>query len=216
MLHGCRRSRPLSTGRTPAPRASSSPSGDPQPIVVHPDATDACALDPDAPPARPPGASLRSRAALSTYATAVQGLARLLYGVLIGHLGSRELLGQTNTSLSLSVLASQLWAVPGLRGRHPVRRGAGRRSTTREGAAIVARHIATRTARISLVLPDRRSPSSARSSLGLQPGAHHRHGASLAFTYSMYTTLRGIQYGALRFRHVAVWDTIAGAPPSWP
>ena len=27
----------------------------------------------------------------------------------------------------------------------------------------------------------------------------------------MYSTLRGIQYGALRFRHVAVWDTIAGA-----
>ena len=58
------------------------------------------------------GGSLRSRAALSTIATAVQGLGRLLYSVLIGHLGSRELLGQTNTSLSLSVLTSQLWAAP--------------------------------------------------------------------------------------------------------
>ena len=52
------------------------------------------------------GGSLRSRAALSTIATAVQGLGRLLYSVLIGHLGSRELLGQTNTSLSLSVLTA--------------------------------------------------------------------------------------------------------------
>jgi putative peptidoglycan lipid II flippase len=33
----------------------------------------------------------------------------------------------------------------------------------------------------------------------------------LAFAYSMYTTLRGVQYGFLRFRHVAVWDTVAGA-----
>jgi putative peptidoglycan lipid II flippase len=32
----------------------------------------------------------------------------------------------------------------------------------------------------------------------------------LAFSYSMYIALRGIQYGQLRFRQVAVWDTIAG------
>ena len=99
-------------GRDPGHGVASSRSGDPQPLVVHPDATDAASVDPNAPAAPAPGASLRSRAALSTYATAVQGLARLLYGVLIGHLGSRELLGQANTSLSLSVLTSQLWAAP--------------------------------------------------------------------------------------------------------
>ncbi len=45
--------------------------------------------------------------------------------------------------------------------------------------------------------------------LGFSP-AHTIGTVVLAFTYSMYSTLRGIQYGALRFRHVAVWDTIAG------
>ena len=107
MLRGCRRSRPPSTDRTPAPRPLRHASATPRRWSSTPR---------DPPPAGPaprhPRDSLRSRAALSTYATAVQGLARLLYGVLIGHLGSRELLGQTNTSLSLSVLASQLWAAP--------------------------------------------------------------------------------------------------------
>ena len=154
------------------------------------------------------GGSLRSRAALSTYATAVQGLARLLYSVLIGHLGSRELLGQTNTSLSLSVLTSQLWAAPAATGGT---RFVALRTTLGdpEGAAVVARHIAVRTARISLVLP---TAVALAGSLWLGFGPAHTVGTVLlAFAYSMYATLRGVQYGALRFRHVAVWDTIAGA-----
>ena len=107
----------------------------------------------DPAPGPPSGTgSLRSRAALSTYATAVQGLARLVYSVLIGHLGSRELLGQTNTSLSLSVFTSQLWAAPAS--------AAGTRFVAApatlgdpEAAKVVARHIAIRSTRISLVLP---------------------------------------------------------------
>ena len=154
------------------------------------------------------GGSLRSRAALSTIATAVQGLGRLLYSVLIGHLGSRELLGQTNTSLSLSVLTSQLWAAPAAT--------AGTRFVAMkatlddpEGAATVARHIATRTALISMVLP---TAVALAGSAWLGFGAAHTVGTVvLAFTYSMYVTLRGVQYGALRFRHVAVWDAIAAA-----
>ncbi len=158
-------------------------------------------------PAAPPTTSLRSRAALSTYATAVQGVARLLYSVLIGNLGSRELLGQTNTSLSLSVLTSQLWAAPAS--------AAGTRFVAlraalgdAEGAAAVGRHIATRTALISLVLP---TVVALGGSLWLGFGPAHTVGTVLlAFAYSLYSTSRGIQYGALRFRHVAMWDTVAG------
>ena len=171
---------------------------------------DAFGEPPAAPsPAAPaPGTSLRSRAAFSTYATAVQGLARLLYGVLVGHLGSRELLGQANTSLSLSVLASQLWAAPAsTAGTRFV--AAKATLADPEGAATVARHIATRTALISMVLP---TGVALVGSLWLGFGPVHTIGTVLlAFSYSMYSTLRGIQYGALRFRHVAVWDTIAGA-----
>ena len=133
----------------------------------------------------------------------MQGLARLVYGVLIGHLGSRELLGQTNTSLSLSVLSSQLWAAPAS--------AAGTRFVAApatlgdpEGAATVARHLATRTALISMVLP---TGVALAGSLWLGFGPAHTIGTVLlAFAYSMYSTLRGIQYGLLRFRHVAVWD----------
>jgi len=170
----------------------------------------------DAPDSAAPGGdepsdasgSLRSRAALSTYATAVQGMGRLLYSVLIGHLGSRELLGQTNTSLSLSVLTSQLWAAPAAT--------AGTRFVAlkatlgdAEGAATVARHIATQTALISMVLP---TMVALAGSAWLGFGAAHTIGTMvLAFAYSMYITLRGVQYGALRFRHVALWDTVAAA-----
>lgn len=159
-------------------------------------------------PAAPPSSSLRSRAALSTYATAVQGLARLLYGILVGHLGSRELLGATNTSLSLSVLSSQLWAAPAS--------AAGTRFVAAsatlddpEGAATVARHLATRTAIISLVVP---TVVALTGSLLLGFGAAHTLATVLlAFAYSMYSTVRGIQYGLLNFRHVALWDTVTGA-----
>ena len=194
-------------GRDPGSEVASSPSGDPPPMVVHPDATDSAEPVPGAPPAPPAGDSLRSRAALSTYATAVQGLARLLYGVLIGHLGSRELLGQTNTSLSLSVLASQLWGAPASAAGT---RFVAARATLgeAEAAEVVARHIAIRSTRITLVLP---TAVALTGSLWLGFSAAHTIGTVvLAFTYSMYSTLRGIQYGALRFRHVAVWDTIAG------
>jgi O-antigen/teichoic acid export membrane protein len=198
---------PALDGRDPGPEVVSSPSGDPPPLVVHPDATDAASVDPNAPAAPAPGASLRSRAALSTYATAVQGLARLLYGVLIGHFGSRELLGQTTTSLSLSVLTSQLWAAPASAAGT---RFVAARATLgeEEAAAVVARHIAIRSARITLVLP---TLVALTGSLLLGFSTAHTIGTVvLAFTYSMYSTLRGIQYGALRFRHVAVWDTVAG------
>jgi O-antigen/teichoic acid export membrane protein len=194
-------------GRDPGHEVVSSPSGDPPPVVVHPDATGADGPVPGAPAAPPAGASLRSRAALSTYATAVQGLARLLYGMLIGHFGSRELLGQTTTSLSLSVLTSQLWASPASAAGT---RFVAARATLgeAEAAAVVARHIATRSARISLVLP---TVVALVGSLLLGFSTAHTIGTVvLAFAYSMYSTLRGIQYGALRFRHVAVWDTIAG------
>jgi O-antigen/teichoic acid export membrane protein len=195
-------------GPDPLPESVTPPSGDPRPIVVHPDATDTGRLDPDAPPATPPGASLRSRAALSTYATAVQGLARLLYGILVGHLGSRELFGQTNTSLSLSVLASQLWGAPASAAGT---RFVAARATLAdpEGAAVVARHLATRTARIALVLPTTVALIGSWW-LGFSP-AHTIGTVVVAVTYTMYTTLRGIQYGQLRFRQVAVWDTISGA-----
>ena len=161
-----------------------------------------------APVAAAPARSLRSRAALSTYATAVQGLARLLYGVLIGHLGSRELLGQTNTSLSLSVLGSQLWASPSSAAGT---RFVAARATLDdpEGAATVARHIAVRTTLGSMVVP---TGVALAGSLWLGFGpAHTISTVLLSFAYSMYSTLRGVQYGRLRFRHVALWDTIAGA-----
>ena len=158
--------------------------------------------------APPADASLRSRAALSTYATAVQGLARLLYGVLVGHLGSRVLLGQTTTSLSMSVFTSQFWAAPAsVAGTRFVAAHAALGED--EAAAVVARHLAMRSARIALVLP---TVVALVGSAVLGFSAAHTIGTVLlAFAYSMYITLRGIQYGALRFRHVAVWDTIAGA-----
>ena len=169
------------------------------------DAADLAMTGLPAPP--PPDSSLRSRAALSTYATAVQGLARLLYGVLISHFGSRVLLGQTTTSLSLSVFTSQLWAAPA--SAAGTRFVAAQATLGRdEAAAVVARHLAVRSARIALVLP---TVVALLGSLVLGFSAAHTIGTVvLAFSYSMYSTLRGIQYGALRFRHVAVWDTIAG------
>ncbi len=159
-------------------------------------------------PAPPADASLRSRAALSTYATAVQGLARLLYGVLIGHLGSRVLLGQTTTSLSLSVFASQLWAAPAsVAGTRFV--AAQATLGKDEAARVVARHLAVQSARLALVIP---TVVALIGSLVLGFSAAHTIGTVLlAFAYSMYTTLRGIKYGALQFRYVAVWDTVAGA-----
>ena len=42
-------------GRDPGPEAVPSVSGDPLPMVVHPDATGASQPLPDAPPAPPPG-----------------------------------------------------------------------------------------------------------------------------------------------------------------
>ena len=158
--------------------------------------------------ATPPATSLRSRAGLTTYATAVQGLARFLYSLLIGHLGSRELLGQTNTSLSLSVFTSQLWAAPAsVAGMRFVALRAALSDPV--GAATVARHIAVRTAVISLVLP---TGVALAGSLWLGfDAAQTLSTALLAFAYSMYSTTRGIQYGHLRYRRVAVWDTIAGA-----
>jgi len=195
-------------GPDPRPDSAAPASPEPRPVVVHPDATGAPALDPDAPAAPPPGASLRSRAALSTYATAVQGLARLLYGVLIGHLGSRELLGQTSTSLSLSVLASQLWASPS--SAAGTRFVAGRATLhDPQGAAVVARHIAVRTTLGSMLIPTGVALAGSYL-LGFSP-AHTIGTVLLAFAYSMYSTLRGVQYGLLKFRHVALWDTIAGA-----
>src|SRR5688572_2786211 len=163
---------------------------------------------PPAPAAPAPGTSLRSRAAFSTYATAVQGLARLLYGVLVGHLGSRELLGQTNTSLSLSVLSSQVWAAPAAAAGT---RFVAARATLSdpEGAATVARHIATRTAMVSMVVPTGIALAGSLW-LGFSP-AHTIGTVLLAFAYSLYCTTRGIAFGALHFRHVAVWDTVSGA-----
>ena len=164
--------------------------------------------EPSRAPATRPATSLRSRAGLTTYATAVQGLARFLYSLLIGHLGSRELLGQTNTSLSLSVFTSQLWAAPAsVAGMRFVALRAALSDPV--GAATVARHIAVRTAVISLVLP---TGVALAGSLWLGfDAAQTLSTALLAFAYSMYSTTRGIQYGHLRYRRVAVWDTIAGA-----
>lgn len=186
------------------PQEPSSPDG------PEPGSEAAAPASPPLPPEGAPGppTSLRSRAGLSTYATAAQGVARLLYGVLIGHLGSRELLGQTNTSLSLSVLSSQLWAAPAAAGgtRFVAARAA---LDDPEGAAVVARHIAMRTALISMVLP---TGVALAGSLWLGFGPAHTIGTVLlALAYSLYCTTRGIQFGALRFRHVAQWDTISGA-----
>ncbi len=156
--------------------------------------------------ARP--SSLRDRAAFSTYATAVQGLARLVYSLLIGHFGSRELLGQTNSSLSLSVLTSQLWAAPaGAAGTRFValREALG----DEEGAKVVARHLAMRTALLSLVLP---AVVAVSGSLWLDFGPAQTAGTvAVAVAYSLYSTVRGVTFGHLRFRQVAVWDTVAGA-----
>ena len=162
---------------------------------------------------QPPGgeassSSLRSRAALSTYSTVVQGAARLLFSVLVARLGSRELLGQTNSALSLAVLSNQLWSFPAATAG--VRYVALRKTLGDDaGAAVVARHIATRTALVSLLIPTSAAlvgafvldfePTLALGTLGL------------AWVYSIYVTVRGTQFGFLRFRHVAVWDTVAAA-----
>ena len=128
--------------------------------------------------------------------------------MLVGHLGSRELLGQTNTSLSLSVLSSQVWAAPA--SAAGTRFVAARATLSDpEGAATVARHIATRTALISMVVPTGIALAGSLW-LGFSP-AHTIGTVLLAFAYSLYCTTRGIAFGALHFRHVAVWDTVSGA-----
>lgn len=150
--------------------------------------------------------SLRARALLSTYATAIQGVVRLLYSILVGRLGSRELLGQTNTSLSIAVLTSQLWAAPS--SAAGTKYVALKQALDDElGAATVARHIAQRTAIITLVLP---TTAAVLGALWLDLGVAQAVATCvLAWAYSMYNTLRGIQYGSQLFRRVAMWDTIA-------
>ncbi len=156
--------------------------------------------------APPPPGGVRERAVLSTYATAVQGVARLLYSVIIGRLGGRELLGQTNSALSLSVLTSLVWAAPSAAAGT---RFVALRATLgdADGARTVARHIALRSSLVAMVLPTTVGLVGAWA-LGFD--RYQTVGTVvLAWTYSMYNTLRGIRFGLLEFRHVAVWDTIA-------
>ena len=154
------------------------------------------------------GATLRNRAALSTYSTGVQGAVRLLFSVLVGRLGSKELLGQTNTSLSLAVLSSQLWSFPAAMAGN---RFVALRKTLgdEDGARVVARHIALRTALVSLVVPTTASLIGSLL-LGFSP-AYTAATVALAWVYSIYVALRGVKFGSLDFRHVAVWDTVAAA-----
>ncbi|QIM21461.1 lipopolysaccharide biosynthesis protein [Phycicoccus sp. HDW14] len=157
---------------------------------------------------QPPGGGLRDHAALSTYATAVQGAARLAYSVVIGRLGSRELLGQANSALSISVLTSLVWAAPAA--------AAGTRFVAlrkalgdEEGAAVVARHIALRSLFVATVLPTTTGLLGAWW-LGLQP-VQVVTCVVLCWAYSVYNTARGVRFGLLGFRQVALWDTVAAA-----
>ena len=104
----------------------------------------------------------------------MQGLARLVYSVLIGHFGSRELLGQTNTSLSLSVLDQPAVGGPAsAAGTRFVAARADARTTLRGPRSSRGTSRSART-RISLVLPDDGGPRRVPVPR-LQPGAHHRH-----------------------------------------
>ncbi|MEO7421027.1 MAG: hypothetical protein ABIU87_01370 [Ornithinibacter sp.] len=149
---------------------------------------------------------LRNRASLSAYSTIIQGGARLGFSVLVGRLGSRELLGQTNSSLSIAVLASQLGAASTAQ--------AGVRFVSQsktlgddDGAARIGRHIANRLAMLALIVP-----TTAALVASLFLGFDSRQiivTMVLAWAYAMYSALRGIQFGRLGFRHVAFWDTVA-------
>lgn len=161
---------------------------------------------PERPPGSTPAAALRDNAALSTYATAVQGAARLVYSVIIGRFGSRELLGQANSALSISVLTSLAWASPAASAG--TRFVALRRSLgDEEGALRVARHIAQRSLLVATVLPTATGLLGARW-LGLQP-VQVVASVVLCWTYSVYVTTRGVRFGLLGFRQVALWDTLA-------
>ncbi|MBM6400978.1 lipopolysaccharide biosynthesis protein [Phycicoccus sonneratiae] len=163
---------------------------------------------PEPPSGGPPAGGLRDHAALSTYATAVQGAARLAYSVVIGRLGSRELLGQANSALSISVLTSLAWAAPAANAG--TRFVALRRSLDdEEGALRVARHIALRSLLVATVLPTTTGLLGARW-LGLAP-VQVVASVVLCWAYSVYVTTRGIRFGLFGFRQVALWDTIAAA-----
>ena len=152
--------------------------------------------------------SLRSRTLLTIVAMVVQGAVRLLYSILVGRFTSRELLGQTNTSLSTAVLASQLWAAPaGAAGTKYV--ALRRAMDDEEGAKAVARHLALRTAVISVVLPTAVSVIGSRW-LGLDDRQVIMT-CVLAWAYSVYNTLRGIKFGEQQYGRVAVLDSVAAA-----
>lgn len=150
--------------------------------------------------------SLRARGILSLYATAVQGSVRLLYSVLVGRFGSRDFLGHTNTSLSIAVLASQLWAAPASAGgtKYVALKAA---LDDQAGAQAVAWHLTRRTALVGLVVP---IGFALGASLWLDLGTGQAVATCvLAWAYSMYNTLRGVQFGAQNYRRVAVLDTLA-------
>ena len=150
--------------------------------------------------------SLRAKGLLSLYATAVQGSVRLLYSILVGRLGSRDFLGHTNSSLSIAVLASQLWAAPAAAGgtKYVALKAA---LEDQDGAQAVAWHLTRRTALIGLVLP---TGAALVAATWLDLGTVQAVATCvLTWAYSMYNTLRGVQFGAQNYRRVAVLDTVA-------
>lgn len=157
-------------------------------------------------PSGRPASPIRGQAFLSTYATAVQGLARLMFSVLVGRFGgSRELLGQANSALSISVLSSQFWAAPAA--------AAGTRFVAErlalndaDGAAAVAQHLLRRTVLVGAVIPTSLAVGGSMW-LGFKP-VHAVLTIVLTWAYALYSLARGLAFGRQRFGFVAQWDSI--------
>lgn len=149
---------------------------------------------------------MASQAVLGIYATAVQGLLRLGYSILVGRLGSKALLGATNSALSVSVLAGMAWASPaGTTGNKYVAMVAHAPGGATPGA--VASYVARQSTVVSLVLAAL-ATASARVLLALDPWQTLAVFA-LCWSYALYSTTRGIQFGAGRAHRIAFWDTVS-------
>ncbi|MGN6612892.1 MAG: lipopolysaccharide biosynthesis protein [Angustibacter sp.] len=149
-----------------------------------------------------------SRFALSTAGMVSQGGVRFLYSVLIGGVMSSAVLGTVNSALSLSMFAAMLWPTStGVAASKYVAlsRGAG----DREQVLAVAAHLARRVLVSSLLLAVA-SVVTARTALEATWSTSAFCGA-LVFTYSAYTFVRGLAFGAGQVRRATTWDVVSSS-----
>ena len=156
----------------------------------------------------PTEGQVTSRFALSTAGMLTQGGVRFLYSVLIGGVMSSAVLGTVNSALSLSMFAAMLWPTStGVAASKYVAlsRGAGDRDQVLAVAAHLGRRVMLSSALLGLA-----SAVVAATALESTWGTSLLCGA-LVFTYSAYTFVRGLAFGAGQVRRATLWDVVSAS-----